>query len=103
MPGTRLGAVKEGSRLYLSLEANQETRIRLDYARHRRILNLDKNYARLNEFPEWYVADENLLYRLREAGAGQEKVLLGSELIVGVTLKPGLWILEPLGAPLTPR
>ena len=39
--------------------------IRFDYARHRRVLNFDRNYVRLNEFPEWFVVDENRLYRLR--------------------------------------
>ena len=82
-----------------SLEAREETRIRLDYARHRRVLNFDKNYVRLNEFPEWYVVDENMLYQLRDAAGGKERLLLGSELITGVTLKPGHWTLEPLGAP----
>jgi hypothetical protein len=93
-PGVRVGAVTQGERLYLHLEMPAARRIRFDYARHRRVLNLDRNYVRLNEFPEWYVAGENTLYRLlREK---EEKILLGSELIQGVDLAPGDWIVEPL-------
>jgi len=100
VPGLRVGAVREGNRLYLSLEAPRgwQGRIRFDYARHRRVLNFPKNYVRLNEFPEWYVVEENTLYRVR-SGAGPEHIYLGSELIAGVPLVPGDWIVEPVGPP----
>jgi hypothetical protein len=96
-PGIRLGAVQDGSRLHLSLAAPQPTVVRFDYARHRRVLNLDRNYVRLNEFPEWFVVDENTLYRLSRAGAATSPptIRLGSELIQGVTLEPGDWTIEP--------
>jgi len=95
-PGLRLGAVRLGERLYLSLEAAGETRVHFDFARHRRVLNLDKNYVRLNEFPEWYTVDENTLYTLRPV-SGTARVRLGSELIAGVPLEPGNWTVEPAG------
>ena len=73
------------------------TVIRFDYARHRRILNFDRNYVRLNEFPEWFTVDENTLYRVSPGGdASRALVRLGSELIEGVILAPGDWIIEPL-------
>lgn len=97
-PGVRVGAVSDAGRLYLSLEAPRPTRVRFDFARHRRVMNLDKNYVRLNELPEWFIVDENTLYRVRTEGAGGGQVLLGSELILGVTLAPGNWIVESLGA-----
>ena len=112
-PGIEVGAVQEGPRLHLSLAlpaATPETTIRFDFARHRRVLNLDRNYVRLNEFPEWFVVDENTLYRLRPAAAtaaagaatgataGDGTVRLGSELIAGIPLRAGEWIVEPLGA-----
>jgi hypothetical protein len=71
--------------------------VQFDPARHRRVLNFAKNYVRLNEFPEWFTVDENRLYRLRSRGGGI--VRLGSEMIAGVTLQPGQWTIEPLGAP----
>jgi hypothetical protein len=54
--------------------------------------------VRLNEFPEWYVVDENTLYRLH-SNLTTDRVLLGSELITGVYLQPGEWIVEPIGSP----
>jgi hypothetical protein len=71
-----------------------------DHARHRRIWNFDRNYVRLNEFPEWFVVDENTLYRLqRPRETARPLVRLGSELIAGVDLAPGEWMVEPVGKP----
>jgi hypothetical protein len=96
-PGMRVGAVQDGQRLHLSLVLPSPTAIRFDYARHRRVLNLDRNYVRLNEFPEWFIVDENTLYRVSAGGdASREMVRLGSELIEGVTLASGDWVIEPL-------
>jgi hypothetical protein len=94
-PGIGVGAVRDGSNLLLHLAAPSPAKIQFDFARHRRVLNLDKNYARLNEFPEWFTVDENTLYRLRRStDSGDGQVLLGSELIAGVSLAPGDWIVE---------
>ena len=94
-PGVQLGAVRRGSRLLLSIVAPGPTVVRFDYARHRRVLNLDRNYVRLNEFPEWFVVDENTLYRLTPAGEpAREIARLGSELIEGVELAAGAWSIE---------
>jgi hypothetical protein len=101
--GLKLGAVRRGQTLYLSLETEGAAkgwsgRIRFDFARHRRVLNYDQNYVRLNEFPEWYAVDENTLYRV-SSGSRKERVLLGSELISGVPLSAGSWKIEPVGPP----
>jgi hypothetical protein len=97
LPGTRLGAVEEGPRLHLNLVSTSPAAIRFDYARHRRVLNLDRNYVRLNEFPEWFVVDENTLYRLSPAeDPARAMIRLGSELIAGITLTSGDWVIEPL-------
>ena len=103
VPGLKLGAVRRGQTLYLSLETDGAAngwsgRISFDFARHRRVLNYDQNYVRLNEFPEWYVVDENTLYRVLSPSL-KENVLLGSELIAGVTLSAGNWKIEPVGPP----
>jgi hypothetical protein len=96
-PGMKVGAVQDGPRLHLSLVLPSPTAIRFDHARHRRVLNLDRNYVRLNEFPEWSIVDENTLYRVARVGdATREMVRLGSELIEGVTLASGDWVIEPL-------
>jgi len=93
-PGMRVGAVRDGVRLLVSLGAPSPVKVQFDYARHRRVLNFDRNYVRLNEFPEWFTVDENSLYRVR--GVGPERMLLGSELIAGVVLAAGDYTVEPV-------
>ncbi len=98
-PGVAVGAVRDGGRLVLSLRTPSPRSIRFDTARHRRHLNLQKNLVRLNEFPEWFVVDENTLYRVSraEGAAGTAPLVrLGSELAAGITLEAGGWIVEPL-------
>jgi hypothetical protein len=94
IPGVGVGAVRQGERLQLTVKApaGWSGKIRFDFAR--RVLNFDRDYVRLNEFPEWYVVDENQLYRLRSSG--EEMIRLGSELIAGVALKPGEWVVEKI-------
>ena len=70
-------------------------RIQFDFARHRRVMNFATNYVRLNEFPEWFTVDENHLYVLRSAAPqAAEQIRLGSELVAGVEMGPGDWIVE---------
>jgi hypothetical protein len=99
-PGIGVGAAVDGKRLLLHLKMPAPRRIQFDFARHRRVMNFKLNYVRLNEFPEWFTVDENHLYRLRSASSESgEVVRLGSELIAGVELAAGDWIVEPLGEP----
>jgi hypothetical protein len=95
VPGVRAGAVREGDRLRLTVDAPAPLRVRFDHARHRRVLRFDRNYVRLNEFPEWFIVGENALYRLRRGNGRDELLRLGSELIAGVTLAAGDWVVEP--------
>ena len=95
--GLRLGALRVGNRLYVSLEAPRPWRGKLhfDFARHRRVLNFDRDYVRLNEWPEWFIVDENTLYKIQD-GTGRVRILLGSELKDGVSLGgPGRWLVQP--------
>jgi hypothetical protein len=111
--GMRLGAAEErvetgavgGTRLYLHFASPSSSPavIQFDYARHRRVLNLDRNYVRLNEFPEWFTVDENTLYRVRPAAGAAANdqagaIRLGSELIAGIELAPGDWVIERASA-----
>ena len=97
-PGMAVGAVRDRDQLFLDLTLPSPTRIQFDYARHSRDLNLDKNYVRLNEFPEWFVVDEDTLYRLHKDGAsGEDPIRLGSELVEGVMMEPGRWTVAPIG------
>jgi hypothetical protein len=81
-PGVELGAVREGNVLYLALHSAKSWsgKVAFDYARHRRLLNLTKDYARLNQWPEWYTVDENTPYVIRDADTGLEEIRTGSDL-----------------------
>ena len=83
--GVKLGAVGDGARLFVSLEGPPGLRERLhfDFARHRRVLNLARDYVRLNEWPEWFTVDENALYRVVDDRGG-EALRTGSELKEGI-------------------
>jgi hypothetical protein len=102
--GVKVGAVREGERLYVSLDgpAGWKGKLRFDYARHRRVLNLDRNYVRLNEWPEWFTVDENTLYRVVD-GSGREQLRLGSELKDGIAVSaPSRWTIEAARPPRHP-
>jgi hypothetical protein len=104
-PGVRVGSIRDGERLQLHLDMGAPRRIQFDFARHRRTLNFQTNYVRLNEFPEWFTVDETRLYRLTLVShGGSSRVLLGSELIAGVELAAGDWTVEAVsGPPYGPR
>jgi hypothetical protein len=94
--GVRLGAVRDGERLLVSLEAPPawKGRLRFDHARHRRDLNFVRDYVRLNEWPEWFTVDEDTLYELTD-GAGRQIVRLGSDLVDGIDVTgSSRWVLE---------
>ena len=86
-PGVRLGAAREGDALFVSIAAKDRWsgRLRFDRARHRRVMNFDRNYVRLNEWPEWFVVDENTLYEVK-VNDRPAQVLLGADLIDGLAV-----------------
>jgi hypothetical protein len=88
-PGVELGAARKGDKLHLTVhsEKDWEGKVAFDYARHRRVLNLRRNYVRLNEWPEWFTVDENTLYKIQDPETGGEQMLLGSELKDGLALR----------------
>jgi hypothetical protein len=99
-PGVGVGATRDGERLRVHLDTPAPRRVQFDFERHRRVLNFEKNYVRLNEFPEWFTVDENRLYRLASAErSGSSRILLGSEMIAGVEMTAGDWTVDPVGDP----
>jgi hypothetical protein len=98
-PGVRLGAERRGDALHIALESDGRWsgRLRFDRARHRRVLNFPRNYVRLNEWPEWYVVDENTLYEVRDA-SGRVQTLLGADLQDGIEISaPARLMVRPAG------
>jgi hypothetical protein len=95
--GVMVGALRAGESLLVSLQGPPEWdgKVRFDVARHRRWLNFQQNYVRLNEFPEWFTVDENTRYHLTRRDGGGQQVRIGSELAAGVSLGSGEWVVEP--------
>lgn len=51
---------------------------------------------RLNEWPEWYVVDENTLYEVRDA-TGRVQTLLGADLADGLPIAaPARLVVRPV-------
>ena len=99
-PGVKIGASRDGDRLLVHLDMPAPRLIQFDFARHRRVLNFQQNWVRLNEFPEWFTVEENHLYRLQpQSPAGPTMTRLGSELIAGIDMAPGSWTVEYAGPP----
>jgi hypothetical protein len=57
------------------------------------VLNFRRNYVRLNEFPEWFTVEPDTLYTLTQA-TGEPLVRLGSEMVEGIELAAGNWVVE---------
>lgn len=98
--GVGVGAVKKDAKLFLSLKTAHSAKavVRFDYARHKKIFNLPINLVRLNETPEWFVVDENLLYEVSSvinSKVSSSRIYLGSELKNGISLEKGNWIISP--------
>jgi hypothetical protein len=83
----RLGAVMHGNGLVLTLDCDKLWKgvLRFDRPRHRLHFNLRVNYPRLNEFPEWFVVDEDLLYRINTNNI--QKRYTGGELVRGIAIE----------------
>lgn len=95
-PGVRLGAERVGDALHVTLESDKPWtgRAHFDYARHKRTVNLDRNYVRLNEWPEWFPVDENTFYDVVDA-SGRTQTQLGSDLKEGLRVtSPGRWVVR---------
>jgi hypothetical protein len=92
-PDVRLGAVRDGNTLYVTLDADQRWTGKLifDQPRHRTFLHLPMDYPRINEFPEWFTVAADHSYGIRDMGAGAVGRHAGKELISGidVSVKPG--------------
>jgi len=83
----KIGAVREGAELYVTLAADKDWQGKLifDTPRHKTLMRLPLDYPRINQFPEWYTVDAD-----REYSVGG-KTYAGRELAKGVplALEPG--------------
>jgi hypothetical protein len=97
----RLGAVKEGETLLVSLSADQpwEGRLVFDRPRHRQNLHMPMDYPRINQFAEWFSASEEARYTIQNQTTKERIQVSGRDLQQGspVALQPGVqtrWLVE---------
>lgn len=85
-PHTHLGAIRRGDSLFIdvSVQKSWQGRLLFDQQRHRTFFQFKQNYARINEFPEWYTVEPTRLYRVIDALTHVERTFLGAELIRGL-------------------
>ncbi|MCP5118002.1 MAG: hypothetical protein GY953_44875 [bacterium] len=69
----RLGAapVDGGIDLIVAAERGWRGQLRFDRARHREVFHMPFDYARINQFPEWFTVDAGSQYELTVGGAKQ--------------------------------
>jgi hypothetical protein len=102
----RLGAVREGNTIYLSLASDQpwSGRVLFDKPRHKLNFHLPVDYPRINQFPEWFTTEAKSRYVIRDVTTGRDRPLNGNEMQAGVPteLKPGVelrWRIQEVEKP----
>jgi len=55
-----------------------------DSPRHKTIFNLPLDYPRINQFPEWFVIEADIDYRVVFQHNGTDRVFRGAELLKGM-------------------
>jgi hypothetical protein len=82
----RLGAVREGDRLLLSVSADRawSGKVIFDGPRHAEHLRLPVDWPRINQFPEWFTVLRDRRYTVREATSDRSEVRTGADLRAGL-------------------
>jgi hypothetical protein len=90
----RLGAVRDGDAVCVSLAADDPWTGRLvfDQPRHKVNMKLPLDCTRINQFPEWFTTGTDRLYAVRDVAMMRQNELTGKELQSGVDirLRPGV-------------
>jgi hypothetical protein len=93
-PDVRFGATEVGAGVLVVLSADSpwKGQLRFDLARHKEYLHLPIDWARINQFPEWFVVDPEKRYTVQEratkdAAWTPSKVVDGKSLIAGLPAK----------------
>jgi hypothetical protein len=84
-----LGAENTENETYLVLtaETDWEGKLIFDAPRHKTILNLPIDYPRINQFPEWFTAEEGKEYSLVSSQKSLSGKYQGKQLLEGIPLK----------------
>jgi len=88
-----LGAELRNGLLYVSVscETDWSGRIKFDSPKWRDKMHLPVDYARINQFQQWFTVEASNNYEINFIPSGREKKITGRELVNGlhISLKPG--------------
>ncbi|EON78189.1 hypothetical protein ADIS_1386 [Lunatimonas lonarensis] len=84
-----LGAELDGDELEISLmsEHSYSGLLKFDFPRHRVHFNLPIDYPRINQFPEWFVVEEDISYLVHFVNEGKTRNYLGKDLLAGIPIE----------------
>jgi hypothetical protein len=84
-----LGAELDGDELEISLmsERPYSGLLTFDFPRHRVHFNLPIDYPRINQFPEWFVVEEDISYLVHFVNEGKTRNYLGKDLLAGISIE----------------
>jgi hypothetical protein len=89
-----LGASETGGGLTVVMKAEKpwEGRLLIDRPRHRMEMKFSQDWPRMNSMPEWFTAEPDAIYTVKNLTSGEVVTLEGSELHAGVsvTLEAGV-------------
>ncbi|GGW41880.1 hypothetical protein [Arenibacter certesii] len=84
----KFGAEVNGEDLMIAIKADRpwKGKLTFDRQRHKEILHLPIDYPRINQFPEWFIADREKKYVLVSSNQNLNGQYSGDELIEGITI-----------------
>ncbi len=84
----QVGAVRKDQDLIVSMNVNSDWEgvFKFDSPRHKTIMHLPFDWPRINQFPEWFVVDENQQYALIDINRNKEAAYTGKQLREGVAV-----------------
>ena len=87
----RVGAVRDGDTLYVTVAADRPWtgRLRFDTPRHREIMKLPLDYPRINQFPEWFTVASDGAYQVEVDGVTARRSAAELRAGLELDLKPG--------------
>jgi hypothetical protein len=92
-PDIRLGAVRNGNEIVISITVNSdwEGDLVFDAPRHKYNLNMPHDWPRINQFPEWFTTGKDSIWVYENLNSQQSETISGEKLIsgIGVKLKKG--------------
>ncbi len=82
------GAIQNNDKVYIVLKSEKEWKgvLKFDVPRHRENMNLPFDYPRINQFPEWFVAESDKRYTVKTCQSNTKETFTGSELAKGINV-----------------